>query len=50
MTKTVGSTLELTVNAFFGMIGHVGGGALWKCSKTINYKTLLITYFVQTCS
>ena len=33
------------------MIGHGGGGGgtLSKCSKTIYYKNLLVTYFEQTC-
>ena len=34
-----------------GMIGQEGGGggAMSKCSKTIYYKNLSGTYFVQTC-
>ena len=34
-----------------GMIGHGGGGGgtLSKCSKSVYYKNILGTYFVQTC-
>ena len=31
-----------------GMIGH-GGGTQSKCSKTLQYKNILETYFVKTC-
>ena len=45
--------LHLTHHKKNGMFGHGGGGGgggtMSKCSKTISYKNLFGTYFVQTC-